>query len=317
MKDQKIRAKRILYWRQLCLFGMFLTGFITLSLTLSLAGSGSATGKIAFVANLEGNWDLFITDGDGRNLVQLTKTPLDERAPSISPDGEKIVYSTSDGALWIVNLATKQTSKLPLPEGRYNHPSWSPDGQEIIYTSYTFSQGGEDADIWIYSVAEKSSRQFVKQPGLQGYPRFSPKGDMLLYSSSQTITLLGFEFTAIEGLWKVSLRDGEIKQLLLGTASDTEPAWSPDGRRVVFSSDRSGDPDLWLITSDGKELTQLTSSPAAEMYPKWSPDGLEIVYVSAASGRTELLLINLKSREARKVTPFGAKNIDIRDPDYR
>jgi len=314
VKYQKIRVNGILYWRQLCLL---LTGLITLSLIPSSAVSASATGKIAFVANLEGNWDLFIMDGDGRNLVQLTKTPVDERAPSISPDGEEIVYSTSDGALWVVNLATKQPFKLPLPEGRYNHPSWSPDGQEIIYTSYTLSQGGEDADIWIYSVAEKSPRQFVKQPGLQSYPRFSPKGDMLIYSSSQTITLLGFEFTAIEGLWKASLRDGEIKQLLLGNARDTEPAWSPDGRRVVFSSDRSGNPDLWLITSDGKELTQLTNSPAAEMYPKWSPDGLEIVYISAASGRTELSLINVNTREARKVTPFGAKNIDIRDPDYR
>src|SRR5690349_12199774 len=78
-------------------------------------GPAKGGGKIAFVANRNGNWDLFLMNGDGGGLAQLTDTPLDERQPSISPDGMRVAYSTSDGALWVMSLETKTAEALPLP----------------------------------------------------------------------------------------------------------------------------------------------------------------------------------------------------------
>ncbi len=70
------------------------------------------------------------------------------------------------------------------------------------------------------------------------------------------------------------------RQLTDGSALDWEPAWSPDGLRVAFSSNRTGNWDIFVVNLDGSGLTQLTDSPAAEVNPAWSPDGNRIVFAS-------------------------------------
>src|SRR5689334_17065199 len=64
-------------------------------LLLIAIGTVSGADRIAFVANLDGNWDLFVVESQGR-AQRLTETPLDERAPALSPRGSRVVYSTSD-----------------------------------------------------------------------------------------------------------------------------------------------------------------------------------------------------------------------------
>ena len=63
-------------------------------------------------------------------------------------------------------------------------------------------------------------------------------------------------------------------------ADDGFPVWSPDGRRIAFSSTRDGDYNIYVMNADGSNLTQLTDDPAADQDPSWSPDGQRIAYVS-------------------------------------
>jgi Tol biopolymer transport system component len=312
-----MQHKGMLLLRGRWLIPCLLVAFAVLPRQTGTAAQGPVKGKIAFVANVAGNWDLFLMNSDGSDLLQLTETPLDERAPAISPDGQKIAYSTSDGALWIITLGAKEPMKLPLPEGRYNYPSWSPTGASLVYTVYTFSPHGEDADLWMYTFEDGKNKQLLTQTGVQDFSQISPSGDSLLYSSSGTATLAGSGVTVIQQLWLASLRDGKVKQLLLAHGKDTEPAWSPDATRIVFSSDRAGNPDLWLMSTDGDHLTQLTSGVAAKTHPVWSPSGQEIAYISAASGGMALMVMDVQSRRVRQLTPFGVKQVDIRDPDWR
>jgi TolB protein len=274
-------------------------------------------GRIAFVANPGGNWELFLMNGDGTGLVQLTESPLDERSPAISPDGEQIAYSTSDGALWVMNAATKSATQIPLPANRYGYPTWSGDGSGIIYTAYKFTPGNEDADFFLYSLKDQKEQSFLTQTGPQDYPAFSAEANALAYISSAATVLAGVGSRMTQELWVVSLKDSKAVQLALGSESETRPAWSPDGKWIVFSSNRQGNPDLWAINSEGRELTQLTSSPAAETSPAWSPDGGEIVYVSTASGRMQLMLLDVRTRESRSLSPFGSSTVEIKDPAWR
>lgn len=274
-------------------------------------------GKIAFVANRNGNWDLFLMNGDGGGLAQLTDTPLDERQPTISPDGGRVAYSTSDGVLWVMSLESKAAEALPLPAGRYGYPAWLSDGSGLVYTSYKFMPGSEDADFFVYSFADKQERPFLTQTGPQDYPALSPDGSALAYVTSQATVVPGFGSRITQQLWLASLREGRPLQLAVGSEGETRPAWSPDGKRIAFSSARRGSQDIWTVNPDGQELARLTETPSAETSPAWSPEGREIAYVSTEAGRMRLMLLDVATRASRPLSPFGAESVEVKDPCWR
>jgi len=82
-------------------------------------------------------------------------------------------------------------------------------------------------------------------------------------------------------LWLVPLAGGEPRQLTNGPRHDRHPRWSPDGKRVVFESNRSGTFQLYTIRMDGGEAQQLTTLSTEATQPVWSPDGRHIAFVSA------------------------------------
>ncbi|HEX7329957.1 MAG TPA: hypothetical protein VF290_00570 [Pyrinomonadaceae bacterium] len=289
---------------------------IALSFAL-IARQETTKGRITFVANINGNWELFMMDGDGTDPVQLTQTAVDERSPTFSPDGKQIAYATSDGKLWIITLASRDKLELPLPTTRNGHPVWLNDGSGIIYTAYSFAPPNEDADFYVHSIKDQKQQLFLLQTGPQDYPSLSPAGDTLAYVSSLATTVQGFGSTVTQQLWLASFRDGRPSQLLFGSANNSRPNWSPDGKEIAFSSDRSGNLDLWIVRPGSQEILQLTNTPAVETSPVWSPDGQEIAYVSLESGQMRLMILNLKTRESHGLSPFGDRSVEVKDPHWK
>jgi len=62
---------------------------------------------------------------------------------------------------------------------------------------------------------------------------------------------------------------------------DTDPAWSPDGARIAFSSDRNGNHDIYVMSADGSGVTRVTTNPTLDRYPAWSPDGSRLAFSSS------------------------------------
>src|SRR4029453_8885602 len=83
-----------------------------------------------------------------------------------------------------------------------------------------------------------------------------------------------------------------------------EPTWSPDGRFIAYSSNRSGNFDIWVQSVGGGDAVQITKSPAHDWQPDWSPDGSQIVFRSEREGGGLFVAPSLGGRE-RKVSPFG------------
>jgi len=91
--------------------------------------------------------------------------------------------------------------------------------------------------------------------------------------------------------------------LLTSTDLDYDPAWSPDGSSIVFTSERNGSADLFLVKPDGTGLKQLTADPAYDDQAAFSPDGRQVVFVSTRSGgRAHLWTVDLATRRARSLT---------------
>jgi Tol biopolymer transport system component len=77
----------------------------------------------------------------------------------------------------------------------------------------------------------------------------------------------------------------------LTAIENSYPFWSPDGGRIVFHSNRSGNRDLYVINADGSGLTRLTDNPAGDGTPAWSPDGARIVFQSDRDGNDEIYVM--------------------------
>jgi Tol biopolymer transport system component len=75
-------------------------------------------------------------------------------------------------------------------------------------------------------------------------------------------------------------------------AWDDAPAWSPDGKKIAFWSDRDGNPEIYVMDADGKNIRRLTNDPADDINPSWSPDGTRIAFVSERRNRREIFLMS-------------------------
>lgn len=94
-------------------------------------------------------------------------------------------------------------------------------------------------------------------------------------------------FTALGGLWTMNIGGKPRRLTDDGPYVVIDPAWSPDGRRLAFATDRGGSLDIWSIELASAEFKRITSAPGAEMRPAWSPDGGKLVYVDAFGAYVE------------------------------
>jgi TolB protein len=83
---------------------------------------------------------------------------------------------------------------------------------------------------------------------------------------------------------------------------DGAPAWSPDGKRVVFAAEQEGQSDLFVMNADGTGREQLTRSPAEESAPAFSPDGRSIAFERTANGNVDVYVMDASGRNERRLT---------------
>jgi Tol biopolymer transport system component/predicted Ser/Thr protein kinase len=229
---------------------------------------------------------------------------------SWSPDGRFFVYLDGPGGaqntqitqLWLVRV---DGEAIPITNGKWNDqsPSWSKDGKYLYFVS---NRGGA-MDLW---------RQEMGDGVVMGEPEpltvgvgmrtafFAPDGTRLAYSRGH---LVG-------SLWRVPIRDdspatwGDAQQLTFDEAHVEFADVSPDGTRIVVSSDRAGNPDLWLMPAGGGELQQLTTDPTPDWFPRFSPDGSRIAFYAYRSGNRDLWVMPASGGQATQITQNPAQD---------
>ncbi len=85
-----------------------------------------------------------------------------------------------------------------------------------------------------------------------------------------------------------------MNQVTHDSWNDENPRWSPDGRQIAFSSDRSGHDHIWIMTSDGESPTQVTFDPGDDWFPSWSPDGTRLAYTHSENGISDIWILYVK-----------------------
>lgn len=118
------------------------------------------------------------------------------------------------------------------------------------------------------------------------------------------------EFFTRTNLWRLNLKQpgARPERLAATTRRNTSPKYSPDGKSIVFVSDRSGHDNLWVADADGGNPRRITSfSGAAVGTPRWSPDGQQVVFDGVRDGHSEIFLVGAAGGTVRRFTE-GAWN---------
>lgn len=101
-----------------------------------------------------------------------------------------------------------------------------------------------------------------------------------------------------------------VKPLVTTLANDESPSWSPDGSKIVFHSDATGDTEIYVVNADGSNLQQLTNSPGADENPSWSPDGKSIVFqTKRRKTGADLYVMSADGTGQRAILQNGQRNV--------
>jgi len=217
-------------------------------------------------------------------LPQLTTGPS---AVTWAPDSRSVVYSMA-GSLWQQKLDSTVAEQLSAGPGYDYQPDCSPDGRWVVYASYA-----KDAvELWVLNLETKRTQQLTTGGAVNLEPRFSPDGKGMAFVSTS--------FNGRFHIFVGQFSDGELKdvQRLTGENRSTlpryyysqydheiSPAWSPDGKEVLFVSNRGhiyGTGGFWRMKAEpGAEAREIHYEETAwKARPDFSPDGKRVVYAS-------------------------------------
>jgi TolB protein len=163
-------------------------------------------------------------------------------------------------------------------------PAWSPDSRRLAYVSFE----GNASSIFVQTLRTGNRIQVSNRPGINGSPAFSPDGRKLV------VTLGGIDGNLDIHVMDLATRD--VKRLTTNRAIDTEGSWSPDGRQIYFTSDRSGGPQVYRIGADGGTPERVTFEGSYNARPRLSPDGTKLATVHVDRGNFRIAVMELDKR---------------------
>ena len=166
--------------------------------------------------------------------------------------------------------------------------SFSGANGKIVYTVAPYD--GWPSSIWVANPDGSDPQPLTSGGAGQGdnAPAWSPGGTMIAFTRDTTASTSD----AAADLYIIQANGSGLRRLTSNATDDDSPNWSPDGSRLTFASNRSGNYEIYTMRIDGTDLRRLTSSTASDIQPNWSPDGSKIVFTSNRSGDFELYTMN-------------------------
>ncbi len=246
-------------------------------------------------------------------LSRITSDAGLERAPSWSPDGRSVAYTSDDGGhlgIWIRQVPGERAIRVSMPAVDEAQPAWSPDGNWIAFVSARNRGGrlgiflgsrpietyvaGQDGDLFLMQALGGTARKLADD----AYdPTWSPDGKRVAFRSIR------------DGSWRlytIDVDSGGIEMITGVNPRALEPAWSPNGRWIAYVGGASAATgwDIYVVPSGGGTPIQLTNDRATvALSPSWSADSRAVTYSSNRRGPLNLWRIGFEPATGRATGP--------------
>lgn len=234
----------------------------------------------------------------GGGALRLTTHPAEDRSPSWSPDGTRLLFESDrdgDFEIYVIGRDGSGLRRLTDSPGGDRSPAWSPDGERFVFGSERDGARG----LWIGDLAGGEPRSLIADPSPELVPDWSPDGAWVAFSSERDGNL---------ELYRVRIEDGSLERLTDDPHRDLWPRYSPDGGSLVFFSRRGtsgATDDLYRLDLASGAVTRITTHPGHhDFVPDYAPDGVRVVagLSDRERGRRELVIHHLVQRTVR---PFA------------
>ncbi|MGZ4135968.1 MAG: TolB family protein [Actinomycetota bacterium] len=236
-------------------------------------------GDYAATAWRDGSPQLYLVRDGGAEIDQLTFGGTSSGGADLSPDGRSVVFGdTRAGSLdlWLMDLDASGRAhglrRLTQEPGDEGWPDWSPDGRSVLYEAD--ENGAMNVDVLDVTAGTTHP---ITVDGHSVTASWSPDGSSIVFASSGLSS-------ATYDIWMARADGSGAHAILDSGGNDLDPQLSPDGERVLFSSDRTGDYDVWVARVDGGGERSLTPGErATDRALGWSPDGRFAFFTSNRS----------------------------------
>ena len=221
----------------------------------------------------------------------------DDNFPAMSPDGRLLAFLRSH------HNAAEEILVVPLTGGKSRQLigdlhdtlglTWARDGKDLLALT---RRDGNPSAWWRISLAGGAVTRVKDLTANASSPSVSPAHNQLAYAERSTDT----------NIWRLELSHpggAFFSKWIASTRQDHSPDMSPDGRMIVFISNRSGQDNVWVCDRDGSRARQITSSRGAPVgTPRWSPDSTSIAFDSSLSAKSDIYIVSREGGSLRRLT---------------
>ena len=223
--------------------------------------------------------------------TQVTSSPGWETQPALSPDGSLVAYASNEAGnaeISVVGFRGGSSVRLTADPATDERPAWLPDGSAIVFAS---DRGGR-WNVWQVPVLGGSASLLVSDAR---DPAVSPGGDRIAFLR---VEAGGAERVFVAPIANLAAARRVVSGPPPALLPEEDPAWSPDGRRLCYSADRS----LWVVDADGGEPARLTHDREYDIEPSWAADGRSVYFSSYRGGVFALWQVDVPGGQLRRLT---------------
>ena len=246
---------------------------------------------------------LSVETGKKSKLTQPPAGYFGDRNPRFSPDGKTIAFDRSSDLyvddLYLVAISPdgrplSEPRRVSMDERAIHGFDWTSDGRRIVFSA---------GHLWVIPISG-------------GTPEPLPisSEDAMLPTLARTASRLVYERQRWDlNIWRVpgpnsSGQKGASTEFIASTRTDYDPQYSPDGRKIVFGSSRSGSAEIWTCDSEGRNPVQLTYLRGIAGSPRWSPDSRSIAFDRGQTDDLDIYIIGADGGAPHRLTSGRWKN---------